>query len=99
MRLPSSLKSLTMGLSFNSSLEGVAFSGTLQNLSVGASFKKSLEGVSLPSSLQSLAFGFRFSASTRDRLALSPTNRLSLQPQLGESCSEQPAEPGSRRWL
>ncbi len=67
--VPSSLRNLTFGTSFNQSLEGVTLPSSLQNLTFGYSFNQSLEGVTLSSRLQNLTFGHSFNQSL-DRVNL-----------------------------
>jgi len=64
--LPSGLRSLTFGGTFNNNLQGVEFPSNLQTLTFGHRFNQSLQGVVLPKSLQCLRFGDGFNMNMDD---------------------------------
>jgi hypothetical protein len=55
LTLPISLRSLTIGNSFNHSLARVTLPLSLQTLTMGDTFKRVLQGVMLPRNLQTLS--------------------------------------------
>ena len=61
--VPAGLQTLTIGNSFNQSLDGVSLPAGLQTLTFGNPFNQSLDGVSLPAGLQTLTFGKRLNQS------------------------------------
>ena len=63
LHLPRSLKSLTFGDRFDTSLDSLNLPTNLQSLTFGRSFNRNLERVNWPSSLQHLTFGSQFNQS------------------------------------
>ena len=61
--LPNSLRSLTFGLDFNNSLNGVSLPSRLERLTFGHNFRQSLDQIRWPPALQSLTFGIMFNRS------------------------------------